>query len=145
MKSARNVIFTCVASLTLLGCATPNAPSPSLPVSKTPEMKIITLDEAMNRSLIRAMPLNIAIPKAYKLFPDEPYVGNHLWTTQQNYDALQKNGTSDRSEGVLQLRISLDVRCGPNLTALDLPHFGQPGDGDRSHSRSRPRCHGAAL
>lgn len=129
IESKGLVLFCSAAMLALLACATPPPSTIPLPASEAPDVKVVTLDEAMNRTLIRPMPLNIAIPEAYKLFPDEPYPGNHLWTTQKNYDALQKNGTSDRSEGALQLRISMDIGydrasdsfiCGPGCGEAQL-------------------------
>jgi hypothetical protein len=72
-------------------------------------VRVVSLDEATNHALVRAMPLKVAIPRSFKLFPDQPYPGNWLWTSQKSYDTIEKDGKSDGSEGLLQLRISTQI------------------------------------
>ena len=101
----------------------------SSPAKPAPATRVVSLNAAMNDELVRTIPLQIAIPTSFKLFPNEPYPGNYTWTTQKSYDALQSTGTTDQDEGLLQLRISTSVGydrdrdqfiCGPGCGEKEL-------------------------
>jgi len=89
----------------------------------------MTLDAAMNTTLVRPVPLNVAIPSNFKLYPDEPYGGNHLWMTESNHEILEKTGAANRAEGSAQVRVSTSIAydrkkdafmCGPDCGEADV-------------------------
>ena len=99
------------------------------------------------------MPINVAIPNSYKLFADEPYPGNSLWTSQTSHDRLEKTGTNDPNEGVIQLRVSTGIGydrtsdqfiCGPDCNEVQIAKQLEKG-GTKVRSSARKNVNGVPI